>query len=85
MWRANSLFGQSHHADHHPALHSETHEGILSKVSHIGDHITHTLWGDAVVVCHVCHAELQPHEYASGCCEDKDSCAWRALSERCCW
>jgi hypothetical protein len=85
MWRANSLFGQSPEPNHHAAMHSDTHDSFSERVKHIGEHITHTMWGEAVVRCHACHAELQPHEFADGCCEDRDSCAWRALSERCCW
>ncbi len=85
MWRAQALFGQGNSPEHHPALHGDTHESLAERAGLIGQHVGHTMWGEAVVLCQVCHGELQPHEVGNGCCEDKDSCAWRALSERCCW
>ena len=85
MWRANSLFGQSELPNHHAAILTETHASLAERVQVIGEHVGHTLWGEPVMLCHVCHAELQAHEFAGGCCADTDSCAWRSLSERCCW
>jgi hypothetical protein len=85
MWRAESLFGHSEIPDHHSALHADTHESLPHRIQVIGDQLGHTFWGETAVLCHVCHAELQRHEYALGCCDDKDACCWRALSERCCW
>lgn len=85
MWRVHSLFGQSGSPDHHPSLHTDTHDALPDRIRMIGNHVGHTFWGEATVLCRVCHAELQAHEFHDGCCVDKDSCAWRALSERCCW
>ncbi len=78
MWRTASLFGHDSIPTHHAAIHNPT-------APHTGDHDGHGLWGDTTHLCHICHAELQTHEFAAGCCDDKDACCWRALSERCCW
>jgi hypothetical protein len=85
MWRTHSLFGHSEFADHHPAVHTELNDALPERVRLLGDHLGHSLWGDATHLCNVCHCELQPHEFAAGCCDDKDACCWRALSGRCCW
>ena len=85
MWRSDSLFGQSQTPNHHAALHVDTHQALAERIRILGDHLGQTVWGDPVVLCHVCHAELQSHEFATGCCDDKDACCWRSLSERCCW
>ena len=85
MWRANSLFGHSDVSDHHAVLIAETHASLTDRMHDLGQHVGHTLWGDTVVLCRVCHAELQAHEHAAGCCADTDACCWRSLSERCCW
>jgi hypothetical protein len=85
MWRASSLFGHTNTPEHHAAMHIQTPEPADEQSGMLGDHIGHGLWGEATALCQVCHAELLAHEAASGCCEDKDACCWRALSERCCW
>jgi hypothetical protein len=85
MWRVSSLFGHTTYPDHHAAMHTETHESLTERMHHLGDHMGQSIWGSPAVLCHVCHAELQPHEFAKGCCDDTDACGWRSLSERCCW
>jgi hypothetical protein len=80
MWSTHALFGHGDFADH------PTPAGDSGNSAHLlGDHTGHTLWGESIPLCHVCHAELLPHEFGEGCCDDKDACCWRALSGRCCW
>ncbi|AFL86967.1 hypothetical protein Terro_0628 [Terriglobus roseus DSM 18391] len=85
MWRASSLFGHTNTPEHHAMMHSQTHQPAEEQSGMLGDHDGRGLWGERTLLCHVCHAELLPHEAKDGCCEDKDACCWRALSERCCW
>ncbi len=34
-------------------------------------------------LCGMCHAELEPGEFADGCCQDKAACCGRVFSQRC--
>jgi hypothetical protein len=83
MWRAGSLFGHTHIPDHHAVIHAQIHEAAEEHAPVLGHHDGHSLWGERTILCHICHAELQPHEETAGCCEDRDICCWRSLSERC--
>lgn len=85
MWRNQSHFGHSEFPEYHAAIITDTHASLADRIRDVGEHVHQSLWGEPVAMCHVCHAELQTHEQAAGCCADTDTCCWRALSERCCW
>ncbi len=85
MWHNDSLFGHSEVPEHHAAIITDTHALLTDRIRDVGQHVHQTVWGEPVLLCRVCHAELQSHEHSAGCCADTDTCCWRALSERCCW
>ena len=56
---------------------------FFTRLRDFGHHVTDSVFVQHAALCSVCHAELQPHEFATGYCADQDACCMRRYSQRC--